>query len=67
MGVKGLRSFIKKYHPGTLKSCIIQNCKIVIDGKNLAYLLYENEKTLSEDVFGDYDKYAEVVNNFFET
>ncbi|KAK3086542.1 hypothetical protein FSP39_019972 [Pinctada imbricata] len=65
MGVRGLRKFIKK-NQGLMKDFELCGAKLVIDGNNLLYHLFDASGT---DYLhgGDYMQYAAQVQAFFQT
>ena len=67
MGVRELTSYIEKNYPYTLKKFRLQNCAVLIDGNNILKYLYRNDGTLNSSFCGEYDKYAAIADEFFET
>ncbi|XP_018319587.1 protein asteroid [Agrilus planipennis] len=66
MGVRGLTAFIsqncEKYH----EDIQLHDTELIIDGNNIACQLYKWHCTKNDCFGGDYDKFAEVIYNFFD-
>lgn len=64
MGIRGLFTYIQNYANSALEWHKLCSCKLVIDGNNLAYELFENSSGINSSFGGDYDKYAAFVEDF---
>ena len=65
MGIPGLSTYIAEHIDDALEWSKLRNCKVVIDGNNLAHQLYHGGSGINSAFGGDYDKYATYVENFF--
>lgn len=65
MGIRGLSLFINEYID-VLEKYRLCNCNVVIDGKNLAHYLHRECTGINVAFGGDFDKYADYVQKFFE-
>ncbi|XP_018025961.1 uncharacterized protein LOC108681444 [Hyalella azteca] len=66
MGVEGLRHYILWHRKCCLEESLLHDCRVFIDGSNLAYLLYNRAPGVQPAFGGDYDKYAAYVTLFFK-
>ncbi|RXG54535.1 Protein asteroid [Armadillidium vulgare] len=64
MGIRGLYSYIQEFADASLAWHKLRNCKLVIDGNNLAHEIYGNSPGINPAFGGDYDKYAVYIENF---
>nr|XP_053630794.1 protein asteroid-like isoform X1 [Cherax quadricarinatus] len=67
MGVRGLSTYIRENLRDTLEKRKLHNCNIIIDGNNLARILYYECTGINAAFGGDYDKYASFVEKHFES
>ncbi|XP_054991870.1 protein asteroid homolog 1 [Sorex araneus] len=66
MGVRGLMSFVEDHSHELFADVKLRNTKIVIDGYSLFYRLCFNSN-LELRYGGEYDSFADVVQDFFES
>ncbi|XP_055984939.1 protein asteroid homolog 1 [Sorex fumeus] len=66
MGVRGLMSFVEDHSRELFADVKLRNTKIVIDGYSLFYRLCFNSN-LELRYGGEYDSFADVVQDFFES
>ena len=65
MGIRGLTTYIAKNSDQYLQPYELEHCNVVIDGNNIACQLYNWVSKCNSAFGGDYDKYANCVENFF--
>ncbi|KAL1494668.1 hypothetical protein ABEB36_010234 [Hypothenemus hampei] len=66
MGVRGLTTFINNRAHLYLIDYELHDCNVVIDGNSLAATLYKWHCKSNDCFGGDYDKFAVVIENFFQ-
>ncbi|XP_047482912.1 protein asteroid-like [Penaeus chinensis] len=66
MGIRGLHSYVLEHASKTLEWHKLHNRNLIIDGNNLAHFLYDECSGINAYFGGDYDKYANFVQKFFE-
>lgn len=66
MGVRGLSTYILEHLSSVLEQHMLHNRHVIIDGNNLAHILYYECTGINAAFGGDYDKYASFVQGFFE-
>ncbi|XP_045216982.2 protein asteroid homolog 1-like [Mercenaria mercenaria] len=66
MGVHGLTSYIRKKGDKYFCDYRLHDTKLIIDGSNLIYFLYSHFQ-VSSHFGGDYDDFAEICKDFFNT
>lgn len=67
MGIKGLTGFIQRNQEYCMVDYELCNTPVVIDGNAITCYLYNNVFSNRNDSFGgDYDKFGQVVHNFFK-
>lgn len=66
MGIRGLHSYVLEHASKTLEWHKLRNRNLIIDGNNLAHFLYDECSGINAYFGGDYDKYANFVQKFFE-
>jgi hypothetical protein len=64
MGIHGLPTFMKENKDLLLKTHKLQQTDLVIDGQNILHYVFEIEK-LDFLHGGDYNRFADVIRNFF--
>ncbi|KAH1023777.1 hypothetical protein HUJ05_003378 [Dendroctonus ponderosae] len=67
MGIRGLTTFINNRAHLYLKDHELHDCNVVLDGNSLASNLYKWHCKSNDCFGGDYDKFAQVIRNFFST
>lgn len=65
MGVRGLFTFSQS-HESFFENYELKDCKLVIDGNNLRYHLFNTCPRKNCAFGGDYDKYYKTVKGYFE-
>ncbi|KAF2366764.1 PIN domain-like [Trinorchestia longiramus] len=65
MGVEGLKHYVLWHRKCCLHDAHLHDCRVLIDGSNLAYLLYNRAPGVLPAYGGDYDKYAAYITFFF--
>ncbi|KAG0717648.1 Protein asteroid [Chionoecetes opilio] len=66
MGIRGLTTYIHEHLHEVLARHKLQHRRVVIDGNNLAHILYYECTGINAAFGGDYDKYASFVEEFFK-
>nr|XP_045593749.1 protein asteroid-like isoform X1 [Procambarus clarkii] len=66
MGVRGLSTYIREHLSEALERHKLHHCNVIIDGNNLAHILYFACTGINASFGGDYDKYASYVEKYFE-
>ncbi|XP_027222682.1 protein asteroid [Penaeus vannamei] len=66
MGIRGLHSYVLEHASKTLEWHKLHNRNLIIDGNNLAHFLYDECSGINAYFGGDYDKYANFIQKFFE-
>ncbi|XP_063874153.1 protein asteroid-like isoform X2 [Scylla paramamosain] len=66
MGIRGLSTYIHEHLHEVLVRHKLHQRKVVIDGNNLAHVLYFECTGINAAFGGDYDKYASFVEEFFK-
>ncbi|XP_076028590.1 single-strand DNA endonuclease protein asteroid [Oratosquilla oratoria] len=66
MGIRGLTSYIREHVDESLKWGKLHDRVLIIDGNNLAHQLYQEGSGLNAAFGGDYDKYASIIEKYFE-
>lgn len=66
MGIRGLTTFIREHSYKYLESYQLRDTYLLIDGNNLASHLYLWHTNCYDCFGGDYDKYARVIEHFFD-
>lgn len=66
MGIRGLTTFIQNRAHLYLEEYELHDTSIVIDGNAIACQLYKWHCKCNDCFGGDYDKYATVIENFFQ-
>ncbi|CAG9859644.1 unnamed protein product [Phyllotreta striolata] len=68
MGIRGLTTFIENRSHFYLENYQLHDTNLVIDGNSIACQLYRrHNKSLNDSFGGDYDRFAGIINNFFNT
>lgn len=66
MGVRGLSTYIQEHLSSVLERHKLHHRNVIIDGNNLAHILYYECTGVNAAFGGDYDKYASFVQSYFE-
>ncbi|XP_045111011.1 protein asteroid-like isoform X2 [Portunus trituberculatus] len=66
MGIRGLSTYIHEHLHEVLVRHKLHQRKVVIDGNNLAHILYFECTGINAAFGGDYDKYASFIEEFFK-
>lgn len=66
MGIRGLSTYIHEHLHEVLVKHKLHHRKVVIDGNNLAHILYFECTGINAAFGGDYDKYSSFVEEFFK-
>lgn len=67
MGIKGIKKLIESNEDLFLANCELQGTALVIDGPNLLHYLFTTSKDLDFLHGGDYNEFASVIRDFFQT
>lgn len=67
MGIKGIKKLIESNEDLFLANCELQSTELVIDGPNLLHFLFTTSKDLDFLHGGDYNEFATVTRDFFQT
>lgn len=67
MGIKGIKKLIESNEGIFLANCELQSTALVIDGPNLLHYLFTTSRDLDFLHGGDYNEFASVIRDFFQT
>ena len=66
MGIRGLSTYIQDHHNLCIEWYKLHDCKVVIDGNNLAHEIFRSCYGINSAFGGDYDKFSAHVENYFK-